>query len=520
MFDRLILCATNDKLIAGRWQFGRLRNYDVFINDAQGHAGFADFLLRYSFVPIYLMVDAQEEDFHVETLPHTIGRTRHEMLQRKLNHVYRGSTFRAAQFLTRERDKRRDDRFLFVALTNTDFLQPWLEAMVAQQAQLAGVYTLPMVSQRLLKKIKLNAGDILLSEQLSSGLRQSYLHQGRLRISRQVQIPAEAYDKLAYFHLVETDKARLYLLSQRLIARDTALKVVVLTPSDDAEHIARNIQQEQGLECQAINLAQVASHVGLPPDHVRLFPELLHMHMLARGNVPDNLAPEPITRHYKLEFLRKSLVGSALVIALLGLLLTVLYLVQAMGEAQKIEQLVVETRQQEQRYGEVANNFPATPINGMDLQTAAGIHEAIRQHETNPGKMMQVVSSVLNQLPGIQLERLRWVMSPNLALGDTESEGATAAPTQAASGGTLYQIGFVSGEIRGFAGDYRAALEIVQHFSEVLKADASVMEVVILQQPVNVSSYSSLQGSTTDERTAQREKAVFKLKLVLKPEAS
>ncbi len=53
---------------------------------------------------------------------------------------------------------------------------------------------------------------------------------------------------------------------------------------------------------------------------------------------------------------------------------------------------------------------------------------------------------------------------------------------------------------------------------ERLKADPSVAQVDVLQAPVNVSSYSNLQGSTTDERTAQETQALFKLRVIFKRE--
>jgi hypothetical protein len=44
-----------------------------------------------------------------------------------------------------------------------------------------------------------------------------------------------------------------------------------------------------------------------------------------------------------------------------------------------------------------------------------------------------------------------------------------------------------------------------------------VDHVLILQEPVNVSSLANLQGSTTDENTAERAPAIFKLMVALKP---
>jgi hypothetical protein len=57
----------------------------------------------------------------------------------------------------------------------------------------------------------------------------------------------------------------------------------------------------------------------------------------------------------------------------------------------------------------------------------------------------------------------------------------------------------------------------VNKFVSNIKADKNVAAVEVIQAPVNVSSYVGLQGSTTDEQSTQRQPALFKLKVVMKP---
>ncbi len=79
----------------------------------------------------------------------------------------------------------------------------------------------------------------------------------------------------------------------------------------------------------------------------------------------------------------------------------------------------------------------------------------------------------------------------------------------------------MTAEISGFTGDYRSALNSVNKFVEKLNLDQNVAAVEVLQEPVNVSSFVNLQGSTTDEQAAQTQPALFKLKVILKvPEAA
>jgi hypothetical protein len=80
----------------------------------------------------------------------------------------------------------------------------------------------------------------------------------------------------------------------------------------------------------------------------------------------------------------------------------------------------------------------------------------------------------------------------------------------------LYELAYVTAEISDFTGDYRSALGTVNKFVEKLKADQNVVLVEVLQEPVNVSSFVNLQGSTTDEQSTQTQPALFKLKVILK----
>ena len=221
--NKLVLCATAHSLLAGLWHVGKLQGSQVFANDAAGHDAFTEFLQQYATTPIYLIADAVEEDYRLESVPHTTGAAKRELTLRKLNQFYRGLEYRTAHFINRDKDKRKDDKFLFVALNNADFLQAWVIVIQAKGAQLVGVYLLPMLSQVLVRQLKLMAPHILLCEKLSSGLRQTYLHNGRLRMSRLVPNVPTAANQLGYFYLVETEKTRLYLISQRFISRETPI---------------------------------------------------------------------------------------------------------------------------------------------------------------------------------------------------------------------------------------------------------------------------------------------------------
>ena len=527
--NKLVLCATAHSLLAGLWHVGKLQGSQVFANDAAGHDAFTEFLQQYATTPIYLIADAVEEDYRLESVPHTTGAAKRELTLRKLNQFYRGLEYRTAHFINRDKDKRKDDKFLFVALNNADFLQAWVTVIQAKGAQLVGVYLLPMLSQVLVRQLKLMAPHILLCEKLSSGLRQTYLHNGRLRMSRLVPNVPTAANQLGYFYLVETEKTRLYLISQRFISRETPINLVLASIDGATQHISQGISQEQGIECSDINLSQLAKHFNLSASLVQKMPELLHMQLLASGHEVDNLAPEGLTKQYQFSRLKHSIKIVTLAIGIVGFCVAGLVLKQGLDHKSALNQAIQDTTIQQHQYDEVAKNFPVTSISAADLKTAVELDKALTSYPKSPRRVMLVVSAAMEQSPEIQLDRLRWALTSDINIKDEDKlistpvplneSQANPAPQPITDHTKLSELGFITAEISGFKGDYRGALNSVHNFVTALKADNRVAEVDVLQEPVNVSSYVNLQGSTTDEQATQTQPALFKLKVILKTPA-
>jgi len=187
-----------------------------------------------------------------------------------------------------------------------------------------------------------------------------------------------------------------------------------------------------------------------------------------------------------------------------------------------LQDIAAQTAQQQHLYNEVAQNFPATPIPSTELKVAAELVQVIKKNSQTPAQLMQILSGACEALPEITLNRIRWVRS---ATDDVKDEASSDSAVANPSGQVintnndptnLLQIGFVNADIKGFTGDYRAALNTVSQFVSKLRENPAVDYVVILQEPVNVSSLANLQGSTTDENTTERPPAAFKLKIVLK----
>src|SRR6266545_4345746 len=150
MREKLLICISALQASAAYWRTGKIVQLEQFPHDEAGLAGFREFLAPHGNVPAFVMVDAVEEDYRFETLPHATGSDRTQMVTRKLRQHYRNTPYIGAWLQGRDSGKRRDDRYLFAALTNPDIPGDWLKIVNAQELPLAAVYLLPMISAGLL----------------------------------------------------------------------------------------------------------------------------------------------------------------------------------------------------------------------------------------------------------------------------------------------------------------------------------------------------------------------------------
>lgn len=526
MLSNIIICISAKRATVGTWRLGRFVSCTEYDNDTAGHAKFRLFLTKRRESPIRLLIDAVEEDYRAETMPHTSGNARNEMLKRKLSQVYRNAAYRTAQFIGRETDKRRDDRFLLMALTNADLVTPWLTIIEELEAPLAGAYLLPTASQLLVKTLKLKHPDLLLMTRQSAGLRQTYFSAQHPRLSRINPTLGMNEQQLEKLFLSETEKTRLYLISLRTITRETPIHLVfpatfALNPS-----LAQQLEDQQGITAEIIPVETLAKRVGLSADLLTRYPDLLHMHVLAQGRVSHSLVPEPQLKHYRLLQTQWGINLTSLAIVAIAVLLAINSVLNTFNIKQQIDIAAQQTQTQQIRYMSVSRNFPKTPIPGGDLKIAVELAQKFDSLNTTPKRLMTVLSAAVDKQPELIINRLHWKQTEDAKVTDSlpgtvaAKAAATAQPAPAPplppSG--LYEIGFVDGEIRNFSGDYRAAFASVEQFAANLKQNKEVADVSITQQPFNTSSKSTLQGSTLDQQSQQTETALFQLKVFLKPE--
>lgn len=518
--ERLLLCVGAAQATLGRWRGNRLIGCETFTSDEEGLRRFALALAPVSRLPIHALVDAVEEDYRTEMLPHATGRERTTMVQRRLRQLYRTSPYHAAVLQGRDGGQRRDDRYLFAALTNAELFLPWAEAIEEARLAFAGLYLLPMVMPSLVERLGIDRAPTLVITATASGLRQTFIEDGQLRVSRLTPLARSSGATLSSHGDIdllvdEVGNTRLYLEALKLRGRDDQLSVTLVDIDDSlAPAVAALERQGNNVRCERITAATLVQKLPLSVQLLADTPDALSMTLLGLRSPTVNLAPAPSMRRFQVLSIQRSLYAATGVIGVVGISFALFNVWQHRELTLQAEAQRIETSRWQERYVEVTRQFPEAPAPLQTMQGTVDAARLIAAQTRTPERAFSVVSSALDSQSEIALRRLTWRLGDPIGDGDAQRSGAPRNTPGQALAARVESIA-IDAEINGFSGDLRAAIASIEGFAQRLRADARVQSVVIARLPLNLNPGSSLSGNT-QERTEQGGGSTFRLLVQLR----
>lgn len=507
MAAKLLLCVSNDQATVAVWRRRRLLSCTRFENNEAGWSAFSNFLRGAHGLPVHIIVDTVEEDFRFETLPHIRGRDRTEMVGRKLKQLYRATPYCSFAFQERESGKRRDDRYLFAALTNPDLLIPWLRGIESAGLPVSGIYPLALVSISLIERLKLKHPNLLIISKNAAGLRQTFFKNQKFRISRLTPLRG-ATDVADQHYADEIGNTRMYLDALTVTHVDDTLELVILDQDGSLSGLPSAIMRGRpNMQCHYLDVNEIHTRFGIPVADFEASTDTLHLYLLGEQAPMLNLAPSYLTRSYQ-RFAAGRWVYAASGAILVGAVIwSGVNVFQAIGLDQNALIAQRQTQDYQAKYQQVTAQFPDTPTSADNLRHTVEIAEQIRTGLRSPEAMFSIISHALDVSPNIQLQRIEWHYGDSA----TTKTGANPAAAPAAGPGNLSQSGIVHGEVTRFGGDYRAAMDAINNFLRLIARDDAVAEIKVLKLPLDVRSNSGLNGSTIaipGQETAKFEIAV------------
>ncbi|MBF0263248.1 MAG: hypothetical protein HQL97_15570, partial [Magnetococcales bacterium] len=254
-------------------------------------------------LPVHLLIDIQEEEEHLESIPSLWGGNRRELIVRRLERRFRATPFRGAESQGKNSDG--TERLLLRAITDPKRLQPWLDLLRDRNRPVIGIWSVPLLSP-LLRAALPSAPDAwtALITFHPEGHRQTLFHLGAPLSSRLIPGRCDANGETLELVLSEIDRTRLYLASLRRMPNELPGQVLILAPDgwlpalDDA--LAR--RTHPCASCQTLPLGTTARALGFTPTGTQDDTNLLLMYLLLTRRRPPTgyPPPEPLSWHRRL----------------------------------------------------------------------------------------------------------------------------------------------------------------------------------------------------------------------------
>lgn len=460
----------------------------------EGLQRFSSLLTQHSHAPLTLIVDSVDEDYRLETLPHVTGRARQEMLGRKLRQIFRNAPYSTAIEQGRIKEGRRDDRYLMVSLTDSEWLQPWVTEIRKQNVPFAGMTLMSLAAENVLKRLKISAPHVLLASRQSAGLRLSYFQQGSLRFSRLTRTDSSGTPPLNIAD--EVSKTQLYLSSQRIFPREARLTVVLLDLSGTLQPAQTSLSADPQFETHLLDADEISRRLGIPVAMFANAPEVIYL--AAVESRFANLAPAALSNNFRLHQIRRSLFAAGSAALLSSAAMAGWNWFQVRVDTSQMQQIEASIRQNEMLYRETLKQLPNVPLSAESLARLVDTTGRIEAANHTPRRAYEMLSNVLDRHPDILLDRLSWYSSDLNARSNT----------------TPYESLVLDARIWPFAGNYRNAQDKINRLMQDLRVQADTIEVALRSEPVNTASGATLSGTTL--QNAPLAEARFSLSVTLR----
>jgi hypothetical protein len=519
---RRALFVSAHKIAVYHWHKGDLASSYLFDANQEGKQFFERYLRETPNIPMYMLVDVFEEEFKRETVPHVFGADRESIIERKKARLFRDTPYYSATVQGRETEGRKDDQLLLSAITNPKLISTWVELLEKYMVPLAGIYSIPLLTESMLKLLP-EAGDnnLVVSIQSISGLRQTFISNKQLRVSRLVQLPRYGTEPYAPHIREEVEKIRRYLNSVRLVPTDqnSSLNVFFLMNGELLEDLKQEYKEMTTSGIHFVDINDLLTRSGSARQVSSPFSDQLYIHQLLKQK-PANKYARPVEQRYnKMRNMRLAMLGSSALMVLASMIWGGYTIMGGIGHRQNTLAAEAKTAFYTTRYQIAREGLPQTPVEPADLKAAVELYKSLASYKASPLEMVTLLSNSLNRFPYIVPGNLDWITStdPNTKVGAKPAGAKQGVIGYTNVTGTTektydyYQIAEMEGKVFPFDGNFRVAISMINEFAESLRSQEDVFDVSIMSLPLDVSSEASLQGNTNSTQI----EALFSLRVVL-----
>lgn len=474
---------------------------------------------KYKDYPAIIVTNFVEESFRHDAIPPISGKDRKVLLNRKLNHAFRKTKYRAANLFERQEEGRKDHKVVLSGLTKPELLSPWVTPLLDKRTPIQSITSTTFLAEAFAQNADIGKEEYLLIVSLEnkSEFRQTFLKKGKILFSRLTSLSSQTTADLGNDIYKESIQIRSYLERIKILPYEKNLKIKIYSIFGDNDlRLNRKTNNLNSFEC--INIkedmysnSRLLSEIE-PGASIYFLSYLLH-----KKQIKNAYAPDEVRKYFHLKTLSHSLVFGSIAVIVLSLLITAPTLIDTRSALNNQQQVSAQTQPLLTEYNQLTQSFPETPIDSKEMALIVETYERINAQSYLPTDAMNYISSKLVVSPDLQITEITWAIEDSVIDNNDPDLRYTgmirSEPQNAFQYSILDNRSKLVVLIKGMAyspNSYREAQSQVQIFNDAL-AEHPGVTVLPLQMPTEVRVDSPL--ATTIDNNEVR--APFSLQLTI-----
>jgi hypothetical protein len=538
-----VLYFSGYRLSAFHWKGKKLVGQFSFEPGKGGYKIIDRYLEQTANIPTFFVVDIIEEEFKVNSVPMIRGKDRINLINRTCARVFRGAKYTAMIPQGKDPENRFKEKILFASLTNPGLMMPWINKLERWGVPLAGIWSVPLMSQHLLKRLKLrNRYVLLITQQVLSSLRISFFDNGGLVFSRQAKVKhelREVQDAVSYTILLanEVEQTEFYLTNNRIVNFQDKVSVCCLVRDEFEKTMNSYLENTSTFEFHVFSIEKLEKQLGYTDGEAVLADELFSRLCCARASSKDHYS-HPKERRFFTEFrIKNYLVGGSVVSVLCALFTVMLMVFDGTAFKKEADDLNAQVTRLDQiyrkEYSENKNLSRAAAI-----KSTVQLADRLYQDAAIDLNSFFVTFSTIFSRPmfsGIEIHAVEWkkelesiaqvpyqrAMNGHHAFGGPPG-GAPLVGHHAVGVEQKVHLALIKGRVSINKRPYRATVAMINALIQALEDHPLVQRVEAIELPIDVRSSSSYSDQSGFDRLDNQEhlmsRGLFSLRILMKGE--
>lgn len=531
-----ILFLKGEKLISFHWNGKKLTGKVSFHADTEGFKSFELYLASLPRFPIKFIVDVIEEDFRFEEIPHVFGSAKNALIQRYKNRLFRDAEHTYVEFQRRNREPPRKDLYLFSGISNPELLTPWIERLLKWEVPIQGIWSLPILSKYLLKPLKANEAHVLLlSQQTTTSVRESYFKNGRLKFSRLAPVKLEREFNIGNMIANEVNQTRFFLTNQKLLGYNDFLNVHIICHSSHYESIFSSISFSDHVMFHIHRLDELHKALRLKNANSLYADSCFTWICNKYSTTKDQYSNRQDRRFDAQRKLSFTLSAASLFIFLINIVIAQTFISKALALKKASTFLTAQTDYLTAAYDKKFLAIEQDLKKAHFIKTSIALTRKLKYEQgLSPLDLILTVSNVISrpEFTGIHINRVKWLRATSTSVGQLNNSNFDDAEQiqsqlgdeeQYDDNGDIIesiplQTAIISGWVSLDQNNYRKVYNQVQNFLTQLENNPRTLNLDIINLEIDPRPQSNLTGSNKSLETIQEIKlsqADFSFQLTL-----